>query len=68
MCCTKICLTKKEAESFIKHNYKSKPYRRELRTYYCEEHNAWHTTSKIMIVNQDIELTAKPEWEKLLAV
>ncbi len=69
--CNKLPFTKRDAETALKWNKKSsKQYRKEVRHYYCEEHNAWHLTSKEYAPSEemgDLELILeKDRWEKLL--
>ena len=70
--CKKVKLTKKEANAFLKEVKKWRnSYRKEKRSYYCEECQAWHTTSKDFIeeferVEEISDPTYLEQWNKLL--
>jgi hypothetical protein len=70
--CSKLKLSKKDAQLFLKscETYKN-AYRREKRAYYCEECNAWHTTSRdieqeLSKIEDITDPTYLQEWERLL--
>lgn len=45
--CTKKCFSKKTAQSVVNYRqYKKMRHANEKRSYYCEECNCWHVTSK----------------------
>ena len=67
--CDKKCFTKKEAESALNHVNKRNRWRRETRTYYCEEHGSWHLTSHELIdytIPVNINLKYKKKWNKIM--
>ena len=68
MSCEKICFTKPEAIRIINKNQKrGKQYRKEIRCYFCYEHNCWHLTSKQKDKPEiNIKLRFKNKWNKLL--
>jgi hypothetical protein len=68
--CNKVKLSKEEARLFLKHNQEVKfKHRREKRMYFCEECEAWHTTSKDLdehIVQDIPNLLNQDRWVQLL--
>lgn len=67
MPCTKVKLSKKEAEAVINRIYNSYQHRKEKRAYLCNICNYWHTTSE----DKRITITSAPivykdRWNKLL--
>lgn len=65
--CNKVCFQKHEAELCIQKNKKSsKQYRKEIRIYYCDIHNAWHLTSEEQEEDLDIKIKYKKKWKRLL--
>lgn len=70
--CNKVKLTKRQASEFLNSvkRYRN-DYRREKRSYYCEECNAWHTTSRDLeqetsIIEEISDPTYLEQWRKLL--
>lgn len=70
MKCTKVAFSKKIAGSTLKANkHHPKQYRKECRSYYCQQCNAWHLTSmenKTPPQATDVKLIERERWEKLL--
>lgn len=68
--CNKRCFTKREADSVLKYDInKHERWRRECRTYYCEEHSAWHLTSQEYVNPKEVEELKskyKKRWKKLM--
>lgn len=68
--CDKKCFSKREAEGVLKRAKKAhKEWRREIRMYYCEEHNCWHCTSHELIdhtIPVEINLKYKNKWKKTI--
>ena len=70
MCQGKQKFSKKEAHLVLKHARECpKRWRREKRSYFCEECNAWHVTSKDFGLTEIIpfeDLKYQEDWIKLM--
>jgi hypothetical protein len=70
MNCSKVKFTKREAQESL--NFLSgigKQFRKEKRTYYCKECNAWHLTSREDIEEvkaKNVRLKFKDKWKQYL--
>lgn len=67
--CSKKCFSKLEATTTLNYNYRhGRQYRKEVRMYYCEYHNAWHLTSMEDEPAEptNVKLIHKKRWKRLI--
>jgi len=69
MLCGKICLTKRESELVLSQKKKKgRQHSKEIRNYYCELCNAWHTTSMEtpVVEVKEVPLKYSKKWKKIV--